>query len=76
MQTKSQRKPERVSDICADGVLTLDQFADFIGVRRSKAYQIVAAGQVEFLRIGADRKIPRRAAVAFLQRQFDTQQSA
>jgi hypothetical protein len=46
------------------------EFARFVGVGRTKAFQLVRDGAVEYVRVSADRKVPRRAAIAFLERKL------
>jgi excisionase family DNA binding protein len=53
--------------LCDDGVATVPQAADFLGVRRSKVYDLMARGELPHLKIGTCRRIPRRALVAFLE---------
>jgi excisionase family DNA binding protein len=51
-------------DLVAEGLLTVQEAADFLSVSRSKLYELMDHGELEFVKIGRSRRIPRRAVVA------------
>ncbi len=53
-------------ELAADGFLTVHEAEVFSGLRKSKLYALMASGELPFARIGAARRIPRRALVEFL----------
>jgi excisionase family DNA binding protein len=56
--------------LCADGLLRPREAAVFLGTSRSKIYDLMAAGELPYVRIGADRKIPRRACIEYAERRL------
>lgn len=52
-------------DLCADGLLTIEQFAQFLGCGKSTAYLILSSGACPYLRLRADKRVPRRAAARY-----------
>ncbi|KLL09503.1 excisionase family DNA-binding protein, partial [Protofrankia coriariae] len=49
-------------------LLTAAEAAAVLGVGRSTVYELMAAGQIESVRIGRSRRIPRAALVAYVDR--------
>jgi excisionase family DNA binding protein len=49
-------------------LLTAIEAAEVLGVGRSTVYELIAAGQIESVRIGRSRRIPRAALVAYVAR--------
>ncbi|KLL09987.1 MULTISPECIES: helix-turn-helix domain-containing protein [Protofrankia] len=49
-------------------LLTAAEAAAVLGVGRSTVYELMAAGQIESVRIGRSRRIPRVALVAYVDR--------
>ena len=47
-------------------VLTVSEVADLVGISRSLAYQLVARGEIPFLRFGRRIVIPREAVDSLL----------
>ena len=52
----------------------IGEAADVLGISRSKAYELVAAGQLPVLRVGQSMRIPADGLRAWVQRQ--TQENA
>lgn len=48
-------------------VLTVEEAADLLGIGRTLMYALVAAGEVESVRIGRLRRIPRDALVRYVE---------
>jgi excisionase family DNA binding protein len=49
-------------------LLTTDEAAELLGVGRTTVYELLAAEQIESVRIGRARRIPRAALVAYVDR--------
>ncbi|WP_239341672.1 helix-turn-helix domain-containing protein [Frankia sp. CiP3] len=49
-------------------LLTTTEAADLLGVSRTTVYELLNAGQLESVRIGRSRRIPRAALVAYVDR--------
>jgi excisionase family DNA binding protein len=49
-------------------VLTVEEAAELLGIGRTLMYALVAAGEVESVRIGRLRRIPRDALVVYVDR--------
>lgn len=49
--------------------LRIGEFAEALGVSRSKAYEVIAAGEVETIRVGGCKRIPVAAALEYVERQ-------
>lgn len=47
---------------------TADEAADTLGISRSRIYELMAAGHLEFVKLGRSRRIPREALEAFVTR--------
>ncbi len=45
-----------------------EQGAEIIGIGRSKIFELIAAGQIETVRIGRSRRIPRQALEDYVER--------
>ena len=50
-------------------LLTPEEAAETLSISRSKLYELLAAGDVESVRIGGSRRIPVDALVMFVERQ-------
>jgi excisionase family DNA binding protein len=59
--------------ICYDGLLPVwPAAAHFLGLGRSKMYELVRNGEIAYVRVGSDRKIPRAALVAYAEHHLVT----
>lgn len=47
-------------------ILTVPEVATFLGIGRSRAYELVRSGQIEAVKIGRQFKIPRHALLKFI----------
>jgi excisionase family DNA binding protein len=47
-------------------LLTINEVADELALSRSTIYELVASGQLETVRIGRARRVPRAALDAFV----------
>ncbi len=48
-------------ELIADGLATIRQAADFLGIGRSKLYEEMDAGRLAYCKFGRSRRIPWRA---------------
>lgn len=60
--------PERKRELLADGVCSLEEAKAFTGLKRTKLYDLMAVGELPYVKIGGARRIPRRALVELLER--------
>jgi len=63
---------ERELELVRDGAMTIAEACRFAGVGRSYLYEAMARGELPFLKIGAARRIPRRALEEWLARHVVT----
>ena len=56
----SAARPDR-SALVADGLMTIQEAAEFLSVSRSKLYELMDNGELIFVKLGRSRRIPRRA---------------
>ena len=54
-------------------LLTMEEAAEAIGLGRSKVYELVAAGEIEALKIGKARRVPAEALQAYVERLREAQ---
>lgn len=47
-------------------ILTVPQIAKFLGIGRSKGYELVRSGQIEAVKVGKQLKVPRHALLRFI----------
>jgi excisionase family DNA binding protein len=59
---------ETAEDLLRDGVLSVSEATAFTRLSKSVLYQLMAAHELEFVRAGRRRLIPRRALIAYLER--------
>ncbi len=48
-------------DLVAEGLLTIAAAAEFLSISRSKLYEMMDEGELQFVKIGRSRRVPRRA---------------
>jgi predicted DNA-binding transcriptional regulator AlpA len=53
-------------DIVADGAFAIPEAVRFTGYSRASLYRAMDAGQLEYIKLGRRRLIPRRAAIRLL----------
>ena len=53
----------RSTELVADGLLTVQECAEFLHLSRSKVYELMDAGELCFTKLGRSRRIPRRAVI-------------
>jgi excisionase family DNA binding protein len=44
-----------------DGLVDVNEAADFLGISRSAIYNLMGRGELPFAKIGGSRRIPRRS---------------
>lgn len=52
-----------MNDLLADGLLTVAEASEFIRLGRSTLYTLMDSGKLGYVKIGAARRIPKRALV-------------
>jgi excisionase family DNA binding protein len=55
---------ERLS-LVADGLVTVQDAAYFLGLGRTSVYSLMDAGHLSYIKLGRARRIPRRALLEF-----------
>lgn len=66
MKMTTTRVPDVRKELAADGFLTVHEAENFSGLRKSKLYGLMSAGELAYAKIGSSRRIPRRALIEFL----------
>ncbi|MBE3597535.1 MAG: helix-turn-helix domain-containing protein [Limnochordaceae bacterium] len=61
-------QPTWAEQLVADGLLTVKQAAEFLGISRSQVYALMERGELPYVKIGSSRRIPKRALIAFAAR--------
>lgn len=57
--------PDRQA-LVADGLLRIDEAARHLAVSTTTVKRLLRSGQLPYVRVGADRRIPKRAIDAYL----------
>ena len=57
---------ERDLELLEDGCLTIEEAMRFSGLGRSFLYEQMKAGRLPYVKVGAARRVPRRALQRFL----------
>jgi excisionase family DNA binding protein len=60
------------AEIVADGLMTVTEAADFLRVARTRIYELMASGDLCYVKLGKSRRIPRRALVRLAERHLST----
>jgi excisionase family DNA binding protein len=60
MKTRTNQESQ---DWVADGLMQVAEVAQFLSVGRSTVYQLMDRGELPFVKLGASRRIPRRAVL-------------
>jgi excisionase family DNA binding protein len=50
-------------DLVADGLVTVNEAAEWLGLGRAKLYKMMEQGELAYVKIGRARRIPRGALV-------------
>lgn len=50
----------------APELLTVDQTAEMLNLHRTTVYELIRSGELDSLKIGASRRIPRKAVTRFI----------
>jgi excisionase family DNA binding protein len=61
--TTDRRDPR---ELAAEGLMTVREAQRFLGISRSKLYQLMGDGVIPFVLVGAGRRIPKAALVEFI----------
>ena len=59
--TDSGAKEPQSIELVADGLLTVNECAQFLHLSKSKLYEMMNAGVLCYVMLGRSRRIPRRA---------------
>ncbi len=51
------------ADLVADGLVTVQEAAQFLSISRSKLYELMDNGELTFVKLGRSRRVPRRALI-------------
>ncbi len=54
--------------LVSDGMLTVMEAAEFVGLGRTSLYALMERGELPYVKFGSARRIPRRALVALAAR--------
>lgn len=57
-----------LNHLVEDGLMTVAEATEFLRVSRAYLYQLMQSGQLPYSKLGRNRRIPRRAVVAFAAR--------
>jgi excisionase family DNA binding protein len=60
MKTSMNPSPQ---DLVTDGLMRVVEAAQFLSVGRSTVYQLMDKGELPFVKLGASRRIPKRAVL-------------
>jgi excisionase family DNA binding protein len=55
----------KAEDLVKEGMKTVEQAADFLGLGRSKLYALMETGELTYVKFGKARRIPQRALVDY-----------
>lgn len=61
--------------LVAEGLVTIRQAEEFLGLKRSKIYQLMDRGEIPYVKFGSARRIPRRALVTYAAARLVTRQA-
>jgi len=59
----STLSPQKRTGLVAEGLLTINESAEFLRLSRAKIYQLMDSGDLCVTKLGRARRIPRRAVV-------------
>jgi excisionase family DNA binding protein len=49
---------EQAAELVADGLASIPEASKFLGISRSKLYEMMERGELRFCKLGRNRKIP------------------
>ena len=55
-------------DLVADGLLTIEEAADFLGIGRSLVYELMGSQDLPYCKLGRARRIPKVALKLFAEK--------
>ena len=62
--------PQDREALCGDGLLTVRKAAEFLSISRSTLYGLMDNGELQFVKLGRSRRVPRRAVVELAAREL------
>jgi excisionase family DNA binding protein len=65
MVDRARAETRRISgyDIVEDGLMTVQEAAQFLSISRGSLYNLMTTGELPFAKVGRSRRIPRRAVI-------------
>jgi excisionase family DNA binding protein len=54
---------EMARELVEDGLLTVKQAAAFLNISVAKLYALMGRGELQFVKLGRSRRVPRRALI-------------
>ena len=57
-----------------DGLCSIQEACSFLSLGKSSVYQLMSRGEIPFVFVGANRRIPRKALVDFTERILEQKQ--
>ena len=61
---------DKNNEILMDGLMRVHEVAGYLGLSRSKVYEIMSKGELPWAKFGRARRIPRRAVVELVARRL------
>src|SRR4051812_34658903 len=61
----TMERDETREQLMSDGLDRIETAGRFLGISRSRVYELMDAGELKFVKIGRSRRIPRRALIEF-----------
>ena len=62
-QIKELTQSDPSYEIVAAGLVTIEAASKFLGISRSKIYEMMSAGMIKFVKFGRSRRIPQNELV-------------
>jgi len=63
LHVAAERNSNEREALCRDGLMAVKEAAGFLGLSRSKLYELMDNGQLPYVKIGRSRRVPRQAVV-------------
>ena len=65
-RAQSERRSADPKELCGDGLLRpFPDAAEFLAIGRSAIFQLLKTGEIPYVRVATERRIPRAALVAY-----------
>lgn len=63
----SNIESKTITSLFDDGLLTVPEASKFLGLSKSKLYEMMDAGELRYAKFGKSRRIPKRALIDLAQ---------